>query len=509
MRKNLFVSEHLAATSDPIYDYHLSNEKGRALSNENRRALSNEKVRIQLPPFTKGGWGGSYPPNRVLRVFLALLLTFVCTSGLTAQQDIPKKQPKSIDPEDGFNIATQLESFDQVWNKIRQSHWDREMIERTWDQVRDEYRPQIESAKNVKEVRRILNKILDGLGQSHFGIIPFESYSIMEERKRSGGSGFSGLTTRLIDGQLIVTQVAPNSPAHEAGVRPGWEIKKIDDRSAEQIIEKTKKVVEHSAGRLDTYLGLTTDAATTGNIGDKLALELLNEDADPITVEFELVQGPGKFARLGHLPPSQVVFDSRELDDNIGYIRFNSFLDAPALIAKYNAALKDFGETDGLVIDLRGNRGGLVILVNGMCGWFVEDRKSLGSMIFASGPLKLVLNPRKPRFDKPVAVLIDECSISAAEIMAGGLKDIGVARIFGQASAGLVLPSVVNKLPNGDGFQYAVGDYASASGQVLEGEGVQPDEVVVLTRDNLTGNRDPVLDRATDWIVSKAGASDN
>ena len=93
--------------------------------------------------------------------------------------------------------------------------------------------------------------------------------------------------------------------------------------------------------------------------------------------------------------------------------------------------------------------------------------------------------------------------------MAGGLKDIGVARIFGQASAGLVLPSVVNKLPNGDGFQYAVGDYASASGQVLEGEGVQPDEVVVLTRDNLTGNRDPVLDRATDWIVSKAGASDN
>jgi carboxyl-terminal processing protease len=83
------------------------------------------------------------------------------------------------------------------------------------------------------------------------------------------------------------------------------------------------------------------------------------------------------------------------------------------------------------------------------------------------------------------------------------LKDLGRARIFGSRSAAAALPSVIEKLPNGDGFQYAVGNYISEGGQPLEGEGVQPDVKVSLTRAGLLTGRDAVLDAALHWIKDK------
>jgi carboxyl-terminal processing protease len=146
----------------------------------------------------------------------------------------------------------------------------------------------------------------------------------------------------------------------------------------------------------------------------------------------------------------------------------------------------------------------MVLLTMGMSGWFADERVKLGVMQMKGSPLNLVINPRKPRYTAPIAVLIDECSISAAEVYAGGLQDIGAARVFGQRSAGLVLPSNVTKLPNNDGFQYVTADYASASGRVLEGHGVEPDEPIVLTKQSLRRETDPVLAAAKRWILSQS-----
>ena len=108
--------------------------------------------------------------------------------------------------------------------------------------------------------------------------------------------------------------------------------------------------------------------------------------------------------------------------------------------------------------------------------------------------------PRPQTFRGPLAILVDGCSASTAEIFAGGLKDAGRARIFGTRTAGAALPSIIERLPNGDGFQYAIANYISEGGQPLEGIGVIPDEEVHLTRRQLLAGRDPVLDAAMDWI---------
>ena len=137
----------------------------------------------------------------------------------------------------------------------------------------------------------------------------------------------------------------------------------------------------------------------------------------------------------------------------------------------------------------------------GVGSWFIDKPDQvLGTLYLRDNNLKFVINPRPDAFRGPLAVLVDGCSGSTSEIFAGGLKDLKRARIFGTRTAGAALPSVFEKLPNGDGFQYAIANYISQGGQPLEGIGVIPDEQVPLTRHQLLEGQDPVLDAATAWI---------
>jgi carboxyl-terminal processing protease len=74
------------------------------------------------------------------------------------------------------------------------------------------------------------------------------------------------------------------------------------------------------------------------------------------------------------------------------------------------------------------------------------------------------------------------------------------ARVFGTKTAGAALPSVIERLPNGDGFQYAIANYISQGGKPLEGIGVIPDEEIRQTRRQLLDGKDAVLDAAVAWI---------
>jgi carboxyl-terminal processing protease len=137
----------------------------------------------------------------------------------------------------------------------------------------------------------------------------------------------------------------------------------------------------------------------------------------------------------------------------------------------------------------------------GMAGFLVDKpNQRLGTMYMRDTTLNFVVNPRAEVFAGPVAVLVDALSASTSEIFAGGLKDLGRARVFGTRTAAAALPSAFERLPNGDGFQYAVANYISQGGQPLEGLGVTPDVEVALTRDALLAGHDAVIEAALSWI---------
>jgi carboxyl-terminal processing protease len=180
----------------------------------------------------------------------------------------------------------------------------------------------------------------------------------------------------------------------------------------------------------------------------------------------------------------------------------------PAVDALFQKAIDQFRAHDAIVIDLRGNPGGLAAMIMGISGHFMSERKPLGTMKTRESELRFTANPRlvsgsgqrvEP-YAGPVAILVDGMTGSASECFAGGLQSLGRARVFGQTSMGQALPAFFDKLPNGDVLIHATGDFVTASGTRLEGLGVIPDEPIALTRRDLLAGADPTLSAALNWV---------
>ena len=400
-----------------------------------------------------------------------------------------------------------VESFEQVWQTIRDKHWDPTLGGLDWQAVHDELLPREEAARTMPEARAVMEEMIARLKQSHFGIIPQEIYEdVGGASGEAAGEATVGLRVRVVDGRALVIALEPGSPAESLGVRPGWEIARV---GGEDIPARLARVRERFAGNtlLPYILAGSVTARLTGAPGSRVDVRFLGGAGDKVDLDLPRVVPRGNKVGFGNLPAQYIWIETRRLDGGIGYIAFNMFLDPAHVMDAFDAAMESFLDAPGVIVDLRGNPGGLGAMAMGMAGWFIPDAgRKLGTMETRAGKLDFAVLPRPRTYAGRLAVLVDGLSASTSEILAGGLQDLGRARIFGMHSAGAALPSNVMKLANGDGFQYAFANYVSAGGQVLEGAGITPDVAVPYTRDVLLTGRDAALDAAVAWIRAASPA---
>lgn len=395
-----------------------------------------------------------------------------------------------------------LASFEQVWNTVYTKHWDPEFGGVDWSALRDEVRPLIERAKSQTEVRGHLRRMLAQLGQSHFAILPARLYPAVASGEADGGAGVAGIDLRIVAGRALITAVDPGSGAEKAGCKLGWEILRAGGCSIPDLIAQLQ---QQYADRTTAEYRVTR--AVLGRlrapVGKTITIDVISGAGHARTLTLDCGPPRGRRAKFGHFPEVHVRTDVRRLAGGIGYIGFNYFLDPGYVMEIINKAMESFLDASGLVIDLRGNPGGLGMMAGGIAGWFIGEKgRELGTMTMRDGEIRIAVFPRASIHTGPLAILIDGLTVSTAEILAGGLQDLGRARLFGTRTAGAALPSYVERLPNGDGFQFAVANYTSSGGRVLEGRGVEPDEIVAPTRAGLLAGEDEVLDAAWAWITS-------
>ena len=309
----------------------------------------------------------------------------------------------------------------------------------------------------------------------------------------------AGIDVRVVGAQVLVTSVQPGSSASAQGVRPGWEILKIAGDDLAPIVARLNET--YAGSTLRDLMLRRTILARLDNAEGSIAVEFLDGANRRVTKTLQEATPEGPVVQFGYLSPMHVWFNSSRLDGSIGYVAFNAFLDPQRLMKGFGDAVESCKMCDGFIVDLRGNPGGIGIMAMGMAGWFItQPDQKLGTLHMRDTTLKFVVNPRVITFAGPLAILVDGASASTSEIMAEGLKDLGRARIFGSHTAGAALPSVFEKLPDGDGFQYAIANYISEGGQPLEGLGVTPDVETPITREALLAGKDPALDAAVAWI---------
>lgn len=390
-----------------------------------------------------------------------------------------------------------LDIFEQVWSTVAKRYWDPKPGGIDWQKVHDEFQPKIEEARSPAEARAVINDMLGRLKLSHFGILPSEVNVELEHSTQ--GSCSPGLDLRVLEGKAIVTEVESGSPAAKAGVKPGWELLQANGTNIAPLLQKITTHLKGSTS-LDFVVSRATLALLKGESGT--AVEVVFNTSEAITaLRLDRAIPKGKMITLGNMPPMPFWVEHRTLASQVRYIRFNVWMEPEAVAQAFQASMKDLEYCKGFVIDLRGNPGGVADMAMGVAGWFTDEQGlKLGQLILRDSSMNFVVFPRPFAFRGPLAILVDGCTVSTSEIFTAGMQDIGRARIFGTRTAGAALPSMFERLPNGDRFQYAIANYISDGGQSLEGRGVTPDEEVIPTQRELLAGKDPVLDHALAWI---------
>jgi carboxyl-terminal processing protease len=444
---------------------------------------------------------------RVAHVLIAILglLAAACHSPKHADLAVP-------------TVPLAAETFDEVWKILHETHFDTNYNGHNWLQVREKYRPRAITASTSKALRDTIQEMLNLLAVSHLAIVPGDMAEIIEARGNKAStleeadeedSGTIGMEVRFSGTNLLVTRVTQGLPAAKAGIKPGWILRRIGEHQTARFKSHTPETLDER--RRDFLAWRAASKKLSGRPASKVELEFLNGKSEPVRLVLQREGAQGEPIQFGTLPVLYAHLISTEMKQEgitAGVIQFNIWM-LPTALA-FNKAIDQHRTKDGIIIDLRGNIGGMVGMIIGVAGHFMDKAVPLGTLIARDNRLFLPANPRfvdssgrgVEIFSAPVAILVDEITASASEVFTGGLQEYGRVRVFGRTTAGQALPAVYEKLPNGDALYHPVADFVTPKGTRFEGRGVIPDEAVQLSRPALLAGKDPVLERAFAWIAS-------
>ena len=400
-------------------------------------------------------------------------------------------------------LSRALASFDEVWQTINDTYYDPKFGGLDWKAVRAELRPQAEAAKSPDDVRKVIREMLGRLKQSHFLLM-----SAASEEDTLPGPASVAVELRVALPDIVITHVTPKSPADRARLRPGDVLLAIDSHQSSEWMKAGPADAPSSRARLyDVWR--RAFRALHGAPGSTAVVRVRGRDGVR-DVSVTRSDEPGQTVAFGNLPPLQVRVESSELSTpkkrRVGLVAFNLWM--PVVDVRFAQAVDAFRKADGLILDLRGNPGGLAGMMVGIAGQLIAEPKLLGKTQTRESELVFNVNPRLSTpdgrrvtpFAGPVAILVDELSASATECFTGALQSLGRVRVFGRQTLGQALPAMTRRLPTGDVLMYALGDFVTSTGRRLEGEGVIPDEIVPLSIAGLAAGRDATVDAALAWM---------
>ncbi len=287
-------------------------------------------------------------------------------------------------------------------------------------------------------------------------------------RGENAGPADVGLSLSKRRGYIVVVSAAQGSPAAEAGLQTGDVLVVIDGRSTRQmgVWEASQALRGKPASKT------TLNLSPVDSVGRKtvtLVRRVLS--SPPPSGTFEAPDAG--VARLGAL----VEGDAKRLDQTIG-------------------ALKRKGASR-LLLDLRGCSSDSLAEAIGAASLFIGDGRIVTATDRYESDLSYRADGRRNAWDRPVAVLVDEGTAGACEVLAAALRDDIGAPIVGQRTFGEGAVRKILPLPHGDGVVLATGRYQSPSGKEWHGQGLQPD----LTIDGkLTDPDDPQQRKAIGYL---------
>lgn len=319
--------------------------------------------------------------------------------------------------------------------------------------------------------------LIDGIYSGYAGALgdPYTEYYDEEETEalyESTSGEFSGIgatmSQSLDSGEITISNVYEDSPADKAGMKSGDIIYKVDGRSVSgQDLETVVSWIKGERGT-DVVIHVLRN-------GEELELTATRDIIEVQTVSHEMKDG-----QIGYILISE--FDS---------VTYDQFV----------AALDDLESQgmQGLVIDLRGNPGGNLTTVTDMLKLLLPE----GTIVSTKdkyGNTEEITCDGKHEFTKPLAVLVNQYSASAAEIFSGAIQDYGTGTIVGMTTYGKGVVQQLMDLGDGTCLKVTIAEYYTPSGRSINGTGVTPDVEVEYEYDENNPEADNQLDKALEVV---------
>ena len=275
--------------------------------------------------------------------------------------------------------------------------------------------------------------------------------------------------------RIVVVAPLKGSPAEAAGLFPEDIILRV---GGEDIAgESLNAVVQRIRGRKGTSVTLTIFRPGTDEEFDKT---IVREDIRVPSVESGMKE---------------------TADGPVGIVTINQFGDTTT--REVEEAIKEFDRTKlrGLILDVRFNGGGYLEGAIDLTSMFIRSGQVVSVVRRNGEPVIHYVNQRPINTEIPLAVLVNEGSASASEILAGALQDAGRATVIGKKTFGKGTVQEIFELPNGASVRITIARWLTPGGRDLGKEGVTPDIAVDRTREQIIAKEDPQLDAAVEWLL--------
>ncbi|WP_406014685.1 S41 family peptidase [Streptomyces sp. NBC_00984] len=320
-----------------------------------------------------------------------------------------------------------------------------------------------------KSGKEAAEEVVSRSGDRWGAVYDERQYEEFEQALDGSYTGVGIAAKRSADGLVEVARVQPGGPADRAGIEPGDLLRTVDGHRVDR--RPVAEVVALLRGdRTEAAAGSTVVLGVERGAG--LRTETLRRAR--LTTEAVTVRriGPTR-------PASSTSPDSSDSSDSSGssgavMIEVDSFTRGSG--AKVRDAVRDAPSDAGVLLDLRGNSGGLVTEAVTAASAFLDG--GLVATYDVHGEQRALYAQPGGDTDRPLVVLIDGGTMSAAELLTGALQDRGRAVTVGSRTFGKGSVQMPSKLPGGSVAELTVGHYRTPAGRGVDGRGITPDLAV-------------------------------
>ena len=361
--------------------------------------------------------------------------------------------------------------FDTTWKIIRDNYYDPELNSQNWYRWRDHYHGKIKTDEDAKVA---IDTMLASLDDPYSRFMSKEDYA---EQNNSINSKITGIGVNIssIAGKIHIVNVMEGTPAQFANLLSDDIILSVDGKDVNGLsLSEVAKLVR---GPENSFVNITV---LRNN--DKLTKRVMRKE-----IKIKTVKGS-------------------VLDKNIGYIQITSFIGSTTP-NEFLEAFEKTKNTEGLILDLRGNTGGLLPNAVFIANLFIP-KGNIVSIVGRNG-YKYDINAQDTEFviNKPTIVLVDGSSASASEILSGALKDYNKATLIGRKTFGKGMVQKIIPMPNETGLNITIAKYLTPKGTDINKIGITPDIQVEFSLKDVKNNNDAQLQAAKNalskMIVSK------